>query len=158
MTTAPTAAPKPAPAICQPAIDLVKRFEGLYLHAYLCPAGVPTIGWGSTGPEIRLGQVWTQQQADERLARDVQRFADGVDRLVTVPATANERAALYSFAYNLGLGALGGSTLLRLLNAGRPRAEVAAQFLRWTKAGGRELPGLVRRRHAERDLFLMPME
>jgi lysozyme len=134
-------------------VALVREFEGCRLDAYRCPAGIPTIGYGATGPDIRMGMKWTQEEADERLAEDLARFAEGVERLVLVDLTDNQFAALVSFAYNVGLGALAGSTLLRKLNAGDYEG-AADQFPRWNKGGGRVLPGLVRRRAAERDLFL----
>lgn len=146
------------------AIDLIKQFEGCAkrmpdgrLRAYPDPGtgGAPwTIGWGSTGRDIVPGTVWTQEQADARLASEVAEKAAGVERLVTVPLTDNELAALISFSYNVGVSALAGSTLLRLLNAGAPKESVAEQFGRWTKAAGKELPGLVKRRAAEKALFL----
>lgn len=134
-------------------VALVREFEGCRLDAYRCPAGIPTIGYGATGPDIRMGMKWTQEEADERLAEDLARFAEGVERLVLVDLTDNQFAALVAFAYNVGLGALAGSTLLRKLNAGDYEG-AADQFPRWSKGGGRVLPGLVRRRAAERDLFL----
>lgn len=132
-------------------LDLIKQFEGLYLKAYRCPAGVPTIGYGHTAG-VAMGQTITQQQADDYLRRDVRQFERAVERLVSVPLTQGQFDALVSFAFNLGEGALAQSTLLRLLNAG-DYAGAAAQFDRWNKAGGRVLPGLVRRRAAERALF-----
>ena len=137
--------------ISKAGLDLIKQFEGLYLNAYRCPAGVPTIGYGHTAG-VAMGQTITQQQADDYLRRDVRQFARAVARLVTVPLTQGQFDALVSFAFNLGEGALAQSTLLRLLNAG-DYAGAAAQFDRWNKAGGRVLPGLVRRRAAERALF-----
>ena len=134
-------------------VRLVQEFEGCRLDAYRCPAGIPTIGYGATGPDIRMGMVWTQEQADERLAEDLARFAAGVERLVQVDLTDNQFAALVSFAYNVGLGALRDSTLLRKLNAG-DYLGAADQLPRWARAGGRIMPGLTRRRAAERDLFL----
>ena len=132
-------------------LDLIKQFEGLYLKAYRCPAGVPTIGYGHTAG-VAMGQTITQQQADDYLRRDVRQFERAVARLVTVPLTQGQFDALVSFAFNLGEGALAQSTLLRMLNDG-DYAGAAAQFERWNKAGGRVLPGLVRRRAAERALF-----
>ena len=137
--------------ISKAGLDLIKQFEGLYLKAYRCPAGVPTIGYGHTAG-VAMGQTITQQQADDYLRRDVRQFERAVARLVTVPLTQGQFDALVSFAFNLGEGALAQSTLLRLLNAG-DYAGAAAQFDRWNKAGGRVLPGLVRRRAAERALF-----
>ena len=137
--------------ISKAGLDLIKQFEGLYLKAYRCPAGVPTIGYGHTAG-VAMGQTITQQQADDYLRRDVRQFERAVARLVSVPLTQGQFDALVSFAFNLGEGALAQSTLLRLLNAG-DYAGAAAQFDRWNKAGGRVLPGLVRRRAAERALF-----
>ena len=132
-------------------LDLIKQFEGLYLNSYRCPAGIPTIGYGHTAG-VAMGQTITQQQADDYLRRDVRQFERAVSRQVTVPLTQGQFDALVSFAFNLGEGALAQSTLLRLLNAG-DYAGAAAQFDRWNKAAGRVLPGLVRRRAAERALF-----
>ena len=137
--------------ISKAGLDLIKQFEGLYLQAYRCPAGVPTIGYGHTAG-VAMGQTITQQQADDYLRRDVRQFERAVERQVSVPLTQGQFDALVSFAFNLGEGALAQSTLLRLLNAG-DYAGAAAQFDRWNKAGGRVLPGLVRRRAAERALF-----
>lgn len=137
--------------ISKAGLDLIKQFEGLYLKAYRCPAGVPTIGYGHTAG-VAMGQTITQQQADDYLRRDVRQFERAVARLVRVPLTQGQFDALVSFAFNLGEGALAQSTLLRLLNSG-DYAGAAAQFDRWNKAGGRVLPGLVRRRAAERALF-----
>lgn len=133
-------------------ITLVKSSEGLKLVAYKCPAGIWTNGYGHTGPDVTPGMVITQVQADALLARDLERFEAGVARLVKVPLNQNQFDALVCFSFNLGLGALQGSTLLRLLNAG-DYAGAAAQFPRWNKAGGKELPGLTRRRAAEQSLF-----
>lgn len=137
-------------------VRLVQEFEGCKLEAYPDPGtgGEPwTVGFGSTGPDIGPGTVWTQEEADARFLDDLTKFGDGVDRLVRVPLTDNQFAALVSFAYNVGLGALAGSTLLRKLNAGDYQG-AADQLPRWNKGGGRVLPGLVRRRARERELFL----
>lgn len=134
-------------------MDLIQQFEGCKLTAYLCPAGVWTIGWGSTGIGVSKGVTWTQSEADERYKKDMAVFKTGVKKLVTVPISNNQLEALTSFAYNLGIGALKGSTLLKYLNAGNYQA-AANQFLRWDKAGGKVLSGLTRRRTAERNLFL----
>jgi lysozyme len=140
--------------VTQAAVDLVKHFEGLYLEAYLCPAGVPTIGYGHTDG-VRLGQTITEAQAEQLLAADLAEAAADVDRLVKVPLNDDQRGALASFVFNLGPGALASSTLLRKLNLGD--ATAPAEFGRWTKArvGGKlvDLPGLVSRRAAEQALF-----
>lgn len=133
---------------------LIKQFEGCRLKAYLCPAGVPTIGWGATGPDIKLGLTWTQAQADDRLAKDIARFATGVTALLGGrPTTQGQFDALVDFAFNLGTGALGKSTLLTLHKSGEFKA-AADQFARWVNANGKPLPGLVRRRAAEMELYL----
>ena len=135
--------------------DLIKEFEGCKLEAYPDPAtgGEPiTIGYGHTGG-VKLGEVITQEQADEYLISDVKRFADAVNQMVTVPITQSEFDALCSFAFNLGIGNLRNSTLLRKLNSGN-KDSAANQFLVWNMAGGRVMAGLTRRREAERTLFL----
>ncbi|QOZ81965.1 MULTISPECIES: lysozyme [Chromobacterium] len=137
-------------------IKLIQQFEGLRLKAYQDAVGVWTIGYGHTGPDVTPGLVITQAQADALLARDLSRFETGVTRLVQVPLNQNQFDALVSFSYNLGLGSLQNSTLLRLLNQ-RDYAGAAAQFPRWNKAGGKVLPGLTRRRAAEQALFLQPV-
>ena len=134
------------------ALELIKPFEGCKLRAYLCPAGVWTIGYGATGQGIGPGVVWTQGQAENRLLADVARFYRGVQKLVQVPINEFQAGALTSFAYNVGLQALAGSTLLRLLNAGN-YAAASEQLMRWNKAGGRALLGLTRRRAAEKAMF-----
>lgn len=142
-------------------VDLIKSFEGLFLKPYLCPAGVPTIGYGTikypNGKDVTLkdSQV-TEAQAEEYLKFEIEEKACGVEKLVSVPLSENEFGALVSFAYNLGLGNLKKSTLLKLLNSNSDKAKVADEFLKWNKAGGKELAGLTRRRQAERSLFLQP--
>ncbi len=136
--------------------DLIARWEGFRAEAYLCPAGVWTIGYGHTGPDVKPGMVITQQQAVQLLINDLARFNNGVNALVTLPLNQNQFDALVSFSYNLGLGSLQSSTLLRLLNAGNFQA-AADQFPRWDRAGGKEVAGLLARRNAERALFLTPV-
>ncbi len=140
------------------ALDLVRQFEGLYLTAYLCPAGEPTIGYGHTAG-VRMGQTITAVQADDFLMSDLTAAAAQVDKLVKVPLTPNQRGALASFVFNLGAGSLQSSTLLRLLNQGDYKG-AAGQFGRWVYATVNgvktELPGLVKRRAAEAKLFLRP--
>lgn len=133
-------------------LPLVKRWEGCRLTAYLCPAGVWTVGYGATGPDVRQGVVWTQAQAESRLRADLERFAAGVAKVVRVPLTAGQKGALVSLAYNIGLAAFRRSTLLRKLNAG-DYAGAAREFARWNRGGGRVLPGLVKRRADECRLF-----
>ena len=133
-------------------LELIKSFEGLKLKAYLCPAGVPTIGYGCT-EGVKMGMTITLEQAESMLLAELEEFDAGVTKLVKVELTGDEHSALVAFAYNVGLGALKSSTLLKMLNAG-DKAGAAEQFLRWNKAKGKVLAGLTRRRKAERALFL----
>ncbi len=133
---------------------LIKQFEGCKLKSYLCPAGVWTVGFGTTGPDIKPGMVITLDQAEALLTRDLAKFEREVSRLCPV-STDNQFAALVSFAYNVGSGALEKSTLRRLHNAG-DYAGAQGQFQRWNKAGGRVLPGLTRRRANEAALYGRP--
>jgi lysozyme len=130
---------------------LIRRFEGCRLMPYLCPAGVWTCGWGSTGPDVFPGRAWSQAYADERLARDAVRFTRAARALC--PGLRDDAlCAIADFAYNLGLGRLASSTLRKHLNAGR--WELARRELRkWVHAGGRRLAGLVLRREAEASLL-----
>ncbi len=134
--------------ISQAGKDLIISFEGIRLEAYKCPAGVWTIGVGSTVPAVHAGEVITKQQALARFDKDLAKFENAVDRLVKVPLTQNQFDALVSFTFNVGEGALAKSTLLKKLNAGDYDA-VPSELMKWTKGGGKELPGLVRRRRAE---------
>lgn len=135
----------------QSAVDLIKASEGLRLTAYRDSAGILTIGYGSTGG-IKPGQTITPEQAEAMLVDDLDEAADAVRKLVTVPLTQGQFDALCSFVFNLGAGRLRDSTLLRLLNQGK-YGEAAAQFRFWVMAGGQSLPGLIKRRAAERAMF-----
>lgn len=139
--------------INQRGLDLVKSFEGLSLRAYLDPVGIWTIGYGHTGPEVGPGDVITKAQAEALLRKDLTRFETGVRSLVKVPLNSNQFSALVSFAFNVGTGALAQSTLLVRLNQ-RDYSGAANEFSRWVYGGGQVLPGLVRRREAEKQLFL----
>jgi len=149
---------KPVSEDLGPALAVIKEFEGLYLKAYLDPVGIPTIGWGTIrypdGRKVKMGDRCTQSEAEAWLLHEVNKFARDVKSLVRVSLSTNEFCALVSFCYNLGSGALSKSTLLRKLNAGEKRAVVANEFDRWINAGGRPLKGLIRRRAAEKKLFL----
>lgn len=133
-------------------INLIKSFEGCILKAYKCPAGVWTIGYGHTAG-VKEGQTITQAQAEEFLKQDLKRFETYVKNLVTVKLNQYQFDALVSFCYNVGPGNLKTSTLLKLLNKGDYEG-AAEQFERWVKAGDKKLAGLVRRRVAEKELFL----
>jgi lysozyme len=139
------------------ALPLIKRFEGCRLTAYPDPGtgGDPwTIGWGSIGPGIKKGVTWTQDQADARLAADVLKFGEGVDKaLAGAATTANQKGALVSLAYNIGLGNFTSSTLLKKHRAADYQA-AGVQFLLWNKAAGKVLNGLVLRREAESRVYM----
>ncbi|MEV5030969.1 lysozyme [Sphingobium sp. LMC3-1-1.1] len=133
-------------------LDLIKQFEGCKLTAYQCPAKVWTIGYGRT-TNVKKGDTCTQAQADAWLVEEYDAFEKKVRALVKVPVSDNQLGALVSFAYNVGVGNLASSTLLKKLNAG-DYASAAGQFPKWNKAGGVILAGLVRRRAAEALLFV----
>ena len=132
--------------------DMLVDFEGVRLKAYKCPAGVWTIGIGATNPPVNATDEITREEAFKRLDRDLVQYEDGVKRLIQVGLTQGQFDALVDFAYNAGVGALQKSTLLKKVNAGK-FDEVPAEFMKWTKGGGKELPGLVRRRRAEVKLW-----
>jgi lysozyme len=138
--------------------ELIRAYERLRLTGYLCPAGIPTIGWGHTGPDVEVGQRITLEHAEELFALDVAIAERTVRRLVQVPINENQLAALASFVFNVGTTAFASSTLLRRLNA-QDYAGAAAQFERWNMGtvGGKKvvLRGLTRRRAEERALFLL---
>ncbi len=138
--------------------ELIKRFEGLRLNSYLCPAGVWTVGYGTTrlpnGEPVREGLLITQERAEKLLRHDVLAFERTVNRVVTYADLKQLMFdAMVSLAYNIGSGAFADSTLVRVLNEGNVN-EAAQQFLRWNRAGGQVSVGLKRRRKAERALFL----
>ena len=142
----------------QSGIDLIKQFEGFRAKPYLCSAGVPTIGYGTTvypnGIKVKLSdQKITQQLAETFLQHHVNVIEKNVLSLVKVPLKQNQFDALVSFSYNVGVGAFGDSTLLKLLNAGDIDG-ASKQFERWNKTGGKVSNGLTRRRNAEKALFL----
>lgn len=138
------------------ATSLIKKWEGCRLTAYPDPgtgADPWTIGYGSTGPDVTEGLIWSQAQAERRLSEDVAKFMGGVKAALKRPATPAQLGAMTSLAYNIGLGAFKGSTLLKQFNAGNT-AEAAEQFLRWNRAGGKVMAGLTNRRKDERSEFL----
>lgn len=139
-------------------LDLIEHFEGFSAKPYLCPAGVWTIGLGSTrypdGRRVASGDaaVTLKQARDMVSATLAGEYEPAVNRYVQVPLQQPEFDALVDFAYNCGAQNLRNSTLLRLLNQGN-RAEALLEFAKWVRAGGKVLPGLVRRRKAETELF-----
>ena len=144
-------------------VKLIQAFEGCARRqaegtfaAYPDPGtgGDPwTIGWGSTGPDIKRGVVWSQQQCDARFQQHLASFAQGVANAIGgAPTSQNQFDAMVSFAYNVGLGNLQSSTLLKKHKAG-DYAGAAAEFGRWNKAAGKVMAGLTRRRAAEAALY-----
>ena len=131
---------------------LLKQFEGCKLKAYRCPANVCTIGYGHTSaagdPKVTDGMTITKKEADEILSRDLVKYEKAVEEMVNQPLTQHQFDVLVDFAYNAGIGNLKSSTLLKKVNAGDFDA-VPAELMKWTKGGGKVLPGLVRRRQAE---------
>lgn len=141
------------------ALNTIQQFEGLKLTAYQDSVGIWTIGFGNifnldTGKPIKQGDVITQETADRWLKIEVDNLQAKMRKVITVPINDNQCTALTSLVYNIGFGAFKRSTLLRLLNAGASKEEVAKQFLRWNRAGGKEVKGLTNRRQAESNLFL----
>jgi len=142
-------------------LKLITTFEGLELKPYLDSANIPTIGYGTilypNGQVVSMNDPEiTQDQANDYLEYEVNKKTARVSTLVKAPINQNQFDALVSFAYNLGLGALGGSTLLKLFNAGNIK-DAANEFPKWDKAGGKVISGLLRRRLAEQALFLQPI-
>lgn len=134
-------------------LNLIKSFESCKLQAYQDIKGIWTIGYGHVGGEARPGAVINQAMADNLLRKDVEHTEQGVSRCVKIPLNENQFSALVCFAFNVGVHALEKSTLLSYLNAGKLK-EAAQEFERWDRASGVEVPGLLRRRRAEKALFL----
>lgn len=133
-------------------LSLTKQFEGLRLAAYQDQRGIWTIGYGHTGPNVHAGLRITEEEADVFLESDIAGAVAGVNRMVTSTVTQNQFDALVDFAFNLGCAGLMRSTLLAWVNAGN-FAAAAKEFLLWDHIGGRTVPGLLRRRQAEMELF-----
>ena len=142
----------------QKGIDLIKKYEGFRATSYLCPASVPTIGYGATyypnGRKVTMDDApITEQEAEYMLRKMLTSYENGVNRYVQKPINQNQYDALVSFAYNLGLGALKSSTLLRKVNQDPDDKSIEKEFLKWVKAGGNVLKGLVKRRLEESQLY-----
>ena len=137
--------------------NVIKHYEGCKLEAYLCPAKIPTIGFGNTfysdGKPVKLGDKITLKQAEDMLPNIVLKFAQGVDRLVKRELLQCEFDALVSFAYNCGLGNLEKSNLLREVNKKGSALRIETEFIKWNKGGGKVLDGLTRRRKTEALLY-----
>jgi len=147
--------------INQATVDLVKEFEGFRAKAYKCPAGVWTIGYGTTpragvGLDVVEGMEITEAEAEYYLQKGLEKFAVEITGAITKPINENEFGAFVSLAYNIGSGAFKRSSALRHFNAGDKKKAADAMLL-WNKAGGKVLKGLTRRREAERKLFMTPV-
>jgi lysozyme len=138
-------------------IAIIRKYEGLRLRAYVCPAGLNTIGYGATfymnGTKVQPGDVITMDHADKLLHFQVKLFADEVQRIVKVKLDENQLGALVSFCFNVGGAAFGRSTLARKVNANPSDSTIRNEFMRWTRGGGKVLPGLVKRREEEANLY-----
>lgn len=133
--------------------SLIMHWEGLFLHAYQDEVGVWTIGYGTT-EGIHSGMTCTKDQAIQWMRNEMKQCASSILSVIRAPVNSAELSAMISLTYNIGIGAFSHSTLVRRLNAGEPRLDVANEFLRWVYAGGRVLNGLVARRREERSVFL----
>ena len=139
-------------------IALMHLYEGLRLEAYMCPAGVWTIGYGNTfyenGTRVKKGDVITKERAEELFENIVKiKFELPMSRLIDVDLNDNQYSALVSFTYNIGIGNFSKSTLLKMVNKNPNNPFIREQFLRWNKAGGKPLLGLTRRRTSEANLY-----
>ena len=136
-------------------LSIIKKFEGLKLSAYICPAGVPTIGYGNTrypdGSKVKIGDRITLQQAEDYLRIDAERRLIAMD--LPVGLNWNQRSALVSFAFNVGVGAWNRSTLRKKILADQKDSTIRNEFMKWNRAGGQVLNGLTKRRKAEADLY-----
>jgi lysozyme len=139
--------------------DLIKSFEGCKLVAYQCSAGLWTIGYGNTffedGTPVKPGDRITQEKAEQLFELIVGIFADKVAKEIKTILTDNQFAAIVSLAYNIGIGNLQKSTLLKKVNFNPNDPTIRAEFARWNKAGGKVLAGLTRRRAAEAKLYFL---
>jgi lysozyme len=138
-------------------LSLIKNYEGLRLKAYKDVVGVWTIGYGHTSmagdPQVTAGLTITKEQAEAMLRRDLQKYEKAVDDAITADLTANQFAACVSLCYNIGAAGFAKSSVVRFINQGR-FADAADAFALWNRAGGKILPGLVKRRAAEAALFV----
>lgn len=142
----------------QKGLKLIKEFEGFRSKPYLCSAGVPTIGYGATyypgGKKVTLNdQPITEEYAVQLLSTMLDTFEKAVDSFCRDDINQDQFDALVSFAYNLGNGSLKSSTLLKKVNANPNDPTIRDEFMKWVNAGGKKLPGLIRRRQAEADLY-----
>ena len=139
-------------------LNLIKKYEGFKASPYRCPAGIPTIGYGATyypdGTKVKLtDKPITTREADTMLLNMLKHYEQGVDSFTTDKVNQNQFDALVSIAYNIGLQALKGSTLIRKVNLDPNDKTIKNEFMRWTKANGKVLDGLLARRKEEAELY-----
>lgn len=134
--------------------DFIEQFEGFKEAAYLCPAKCWTVGFGHTGPDVKEGQVVTYKEAYELLCKDIRDRMTALAPFINVPVTEGQCIAITSLAFNVGVGSVKGSRMLRKLNAGDIEGAASEFTDGWNTAGGKVLPGLTRRRQTEAKLFL----
>jgi lysozyme len=146
-------------------LPMLGLYEGLERTAYHDPLGIPTVCYGHTGPDVKLGQVYTAAQCDELLAKDILVANSTINSCITAPLTPNQRAAFVSFTFNVGPGGRGvkdgfctlksgrPSTMRLLINAGQPE-KACSELLKWTMPGTVVHRGLLKRRNAEYKLCM----
>lgn len=138
-------------------IQLIKHFEGFSARAYICPAGYLTIGYGtvidSASEQYLKSKVITEQEGKELILKDLEVFMRQTDALIKVKLNDDQYAAVLDFVYNCGAGNFKSSTLLKKINKNPLDATISAEFQKWTRANGKVLKGLVRRRNAEALLY-----
>ena len=141
--------------------DLIKSFEGLRLDAYRCSAGKSTVGFGSTfyedGSPVKMGDKITKERADSLFEKVSDSFAAKVKELIKSDINENQFSALVSFSFNVGIGNLKSSTLLKKVNANPNDPTIMQEFKKWNRASGKVLAGLTRRREAEANLYFKPL-
>ena len=147
--------------ISQIGLDLIKKFEGFSAKPYLCPAGVPTIGYGATyytnGTRVTMSdESISEEWAEQLLSNMIHTYEKGVISLVIPKITQNQFDALVSFAYNVGVTNFRKSTLLRLINKDPNNPEITNQFMKWVRGGGKVINGLIKRRQIESKLYFTP--
>lgn len=145
--------------ITQKGIELIKKWEGLRTKAYKCSAGVPTIGYGLTfypnGERVKMGDIITEEQAETYLVEVLKNFQKQITPLVKTELNPHQWDALVSFSYNVGVGNLKKSTLLKKVNANPNDPSIRNEFERWVYAGKTKLNGLVARRKEEANLYFL---
>lgn len=135
-------------------IALIKKYEGLRLTSYLCPKGKPTVGFGHTGPDVHLGMSINEREAEQLLKGDLLRFEHGVEEAIAgIPTTENQFTAMVCLAFNIGMARFHTSSVLKFHRQGKPFLAANA-FLLWIYVNKKKTLGLIRRRNAERGLYV----